>query len=461
MESHLQRETSCLARTDWLASELVFYLADGSACSRSAGELIRTASNLEIHPEGLYNYLDYGYSVFSQTPVKQLMFMPPCAELVRRADGGFACESGPDPYDQIDRYRLSESDLIDLVRHKVQEWERGLPGDQEIVLPLSGGYDSRFLLWCLKDPSRVRAYTYGGSTDQTKSEDVVYARALAERFNIRWEHVPLIAFNDYMDRWIDEFGPATHAHGMYHYEFFTHIRRRLTGRHALLSGIFGDVWAGSIPPISNLDVSKLASLGYTHGLKADRNAMLVPIDHALRDGYWAEHKERLTDPRYQIVTTIRLKIILISYLFRVPRLFNLEPWTPFLEPEVALAMLNLPQARRNNRQWQRDFFQTEGLDLENQKIRGNRSNTLNLNALRNKPLEPLGVEKLSRWIDPDYVHWVNREIRPGAMDYLRGRIAALPRAGAVFRRLGLGPATVSAYSAYCCLKPLERLSPCD
>ena len=83
--------------------------------------------------------------------------------------------------------------------------------------------------------------------DQSRSFEVVQAKALANRFGIRWERIPLGDFHHYFDDWDAEFGLSTHAHGMYHFEFYTKIRERLKGRHAFLSGIVGDAWAGSIP----------------------------------------------------------------------------------------------------------------------------------------------------------------------------------------------------------------------
>lgn len=449
-------ESEISPRTDWLASEPVFYLADGHSFSHHPGQLINRIDSVAVDPEGLYNYLDFGYSVFSQTPVKGLKFLPPCAQLKRDASGGFACQIGEDPFDKIDDYRLSESDVLELIREKVQLWERGLPAEQEIVLPLSGGLDSRLLLWCLKDPARVRAYTYGGSAKQEKSEDVVFAQAIAERFGLRWEHVNLGNFNKYIDDWIDEFGPTTHAHGMYHYEFYNYISRQLNGRHALLSGIFGDVWAGSIPPLTHLAPSKLNRLGYSHGLKANPEALVCPSRQALREQFWEEERDRLLDPRFQIVTTIRIKMILISYLLRVPRLFDLEPWSPFLDPEVALAMLSLPQKRRDNRLWQREFFKKEGLDIENRGLTRSRSNTLNLDAMWNHPLAPLDVGTLSPYFERGYIEWINKGVTLTKAKYIRGRLAAVPRYGALVRRIGLAPDTAQAYAAYCCLKPIER-----
>src|SRR5690606_19330280 len=151
-----------------------------------------------------------------------------------------------------------------------------------IVIPLSGGMDSRLLLWCIRDKARVRAYTYGLSKDQGQSTEIVHARILAERLGIRWEQITLGHFHRYFPEWYAHFGLATHAHGMYHFEFYTNIRERLAGGQAFLSGIVGDAWAGSFSPPSINSADELLSLGLTHGMRADPTRVRFPVDHALR-----------------------------------------------------------------------------------------------------------------------------------------------------------------------------------
>ncbi len=45
----------------------------------------------------------------------------------------------------------------------------------------------------------------------------------------------------------------------------------------------------------------------------------MSVQHNLLDQFWVDHCEQLADYRYQVVTTIRLKIMLLSYLLRIPR----------------------------------------------------------------------------------------------------------------------------------------------
>jgi hypothetical protein len=443
-----------VVETDWLASTPIFYDLKRAVVSSKIQEITPAADSLKFHSEGLYNFLDFGYSVFEQTPIEDVRFLRHSSRIFRENSGRLAVEDLPDPFDRYVDWKISESDLIELIRERVQAWEASLPSDQEIVLPLSGGFDSRLLLWCLRDPSRVLAYTYGVSEDQSRSFEVVQAKALANRFGIRWERIPLGDFHHYFDDWDAEFGLSTHAHGMYHFEFYTKIRERLKGRHAFLSGIFGDVWAGSTPLRQIDDSEQLIQLSYSHGLRADPTRLLMPVTHELRERFWTKQHEQLSDYRFQVVTTVRLKIMLISYLMRVPRLFDFEPWTPYLDIDIAMAMLNLPQNRRVNRQWQRDFFSKVGLDLEKQSLKSLRSNNLDLQGIRRIPPQPLKTELLSKFFESEYLDWVNNAINPGFFDDMYSYINSLPKVGGVLRRLKLCPRTLEAYAAYVCLKPI-------
>jgi hypothetical protein len=243
---------------------------------------------------------------------------------------------------------------------------------------------------------------------------------------------------------------------MYHFEFYNKIRQRLNGHQALLSGIIGDAWAGSISPRNIDGPDGLTKLGHTHGMRADPTQLLMPFQHQLRDHFWNELRHRQGDHRMQVVITIRMKMILLSYLMTVPKLFDFEPWSPYLDIDIAMAMLNLPEKRRTNRQWQRDFFAKTGLDLENQSLKSLKSNNLNLQALRKKPLQPLNKITLSAIINPMYLDWINRNMKLGFFDNSLNLVGSIPKVGGALRRLNLHPKSLEAYCAYLSIKPIEK-----
>lgn len=443
--------------TDWLASKPYFYNPKTGQHNENINYVMPDKGDFAFHADGLYNYLDFGYSVFEQSPINNVKFMRHSSRLWKRESGELHVEYLPDPVEQYLDYRLSETDIVDLIRSRVQSWERSLGSDQEIILPLSGGYDSRLLLWCIEEKDRVRTYTYGVSQEQSKSREVVFAREIAKRLGVCWEQVGLGDFHNYFLKWHQRFGVSTHAHGMYHFEFYSNIRKQLSGTHSFLSGIVGDLWAGSLPYCRLDGVSSLNMLGYTHGMRANPESLVLHVDGSLRHQFWDEYKYKLKDQSWQLVEIIRLKIILLSYLLEVPKLFGFETWTPYLDIDIAMAMLNLPNERRKGRRWQRDFFAMVGLDLEAESCRFNDRNSLNITALKRVKPQPLNHETMSALFEGSYVDWINRHIEISALGDIHRRLLSVPKVGGLLRRLHFDDPTLRAYFAYLCLRPIENL----
>ena len=442
-----------LFETDWLASRPVFYNEKTGKASHSINNVIDYA-NLQIDPEGFNNYLDFGYSVFGQTPVKHVKFLRHSSRLWADEKGNLTIESLPDPVDAFLESRYSETDIIDLLQSKVREWERSVDG--EIVVPTSGGYDSRLLSWLITDKTRIRSFTYGISEKQAESSEVVYARKLAEILGTKWEHIQLGDFHRYFDDWDRLFGPATHAQGMYHIEFYKKIEERVVGGNPLISGIIGDGWAGSVNIQPFEDRAHLTRLSYSHGVSADSVQSVFSGERKLLSHYWETQGSRLRDPRIRIVESMRCKIILLTYLMAVPRSLNFMCWSPFLDIRIAMGMLNLPPARRNNRLWQKEYFQKAGLDLNSMGLHAAQQNTLDLQALRRIPLQPLDINLLKEVINPNYVKWINENaVAPSrSLVYLLN----VRKVGGALRRLGFNTdKQLKAYSAYLVLLPIEKL----
>ena len=126
-------------------------------------------------------------------------------------------------------------------------------GDGALVVPTSGGFDSRLIDVLLTDRRRIRAFSYGTSDDPARSVEVVKAAELARRLGLRWELVPLGAFHRYLDEWDALFGVSTHAHGMYQMEFYRRILERVPAGSTVLSGICGEWFAGDDQEVRRVD----------------------------------------------------------------------------------------------------------------------------------------------------------------------------------------------------------------
>lgn len=450
-----RKDASLIGSTDWLGSEPLFFDRKIGQASGSLPDLtpLRIAPD-DLDQEGLANFLEFGYSVFGKTPLKEIRFLPANTNLWRRADGLVFEEPLPDPFFE-DRPPMSENDVIELIRFRVQEWEAKLPSAEEIILPLSGGLDSRLLLWCIKDKARIRAFTYGTSPNQGNSFEVFYARQFAEKFAVRWEHIELGYFHQYLAEWNRKFGLSTHAHGMYQIEFYKKVLGKLERPHTILSGIVGDAWAGSIRPFQLHSVEDLRLLSYSHGLHADSSKLRrqPPQSSQMRD-FWGVNAEYLRDARFQTVTVIRLKMMLLSYILKVPRSMGFEVWSPFLDPQIALAMLDIKASRRYDRTWQRDFFAKQGLVPQRPVGAVSRRNNLNAQALRAVSLPPLSTTNLEAVFPRNYIKWINRFSSDSSVSRAQNTLLSVPKLGGALRAIGMNQ-SARAYAAYLCLYPVH------
>lgn len=439
--------------TDWLASRPVFYNERSGAASGNINDVIDWR-NLEFHPEGLRNYLSFGFSVFQQTPVRHVKFLPPCSRLVKDKDGRLAVKREEDPVIPWLEKTSKEDEVIELIRERVHEWER--QADGEILIPTSGGMDSRLLNLLIKDKARIRSFTYGISSNQAESYEVVYARELSRVLNTKWEHIPLGHFHQYLDAWDRRFGPSTHAHGMYHIEFYTKILEKCPDLKALLSGIIGDAWAGSVVLDPPMDMKDVVKLGYSHGIHADSSTCLLRREETLLAAYWEEKRDLLQSPLYRVIEAMRIKIILLSYLYAVPEMLGLEPWSPFLIPEVALSMLTLPPGRRRDREWMKELFARHGVLFEEMQFRCSRQNTLDLQAWKAVRPDPLDNSLLREVIQPDYVDHINRVLFRSGEKWDVRRLLHEAKSLLRLRRTRTGDlAKMKAYNEYMTLRPIE------
>ncbi len=446
--------TKKIFKTDWLASKPVFYNEKTLKISYNINDVINF-NDIKFHPEGFNNFLDFGYSVFEQTPINHVKFLRHSSEICIK-NNKLKITEHPDPVLKWfkDHPNLSDEEyILNTIKYKINDWVEKQKG--KIVVPTSGGLDSRLIDFFVKDKSRIRAYTYGVSSRQEDSYEVKHAEKVCEQLGITWQRVELGNFHEYINNWLDLFGSSVHAHGMYHMEFYDKILK--TQKPELfLSGIFGDVWAGGVNSRRIKNYAELSGLGYTHGMNAEKSKSKFNCEYRLRKLFFK--KNDINDHRFQVVTIIRLKMILISYLLRTPEHFGFKVWSPFLDMDIALGMLNLPPERRKDRQWQKDFFKKNNLYVEDQKFyKSSRENSLNNQALVKIPLAPLSKDILVEFIDLEYINWINKNIANNFFAIFFSNLLKKRFIGTALNLVGFKDPRAKAYSAYLTLKPIEEL----
>src|SRR4028118_656319 len=144
-----------LYESDWLSSDPVFYNEKTAKISRNINEVI-DFRNLEFDAEGLTNYLNFGYSVFEHTPVKHVRFLRHSSTLSCSHEKGIEVKYLQDPVENLINNSSDEKKAIELLQQITNNWETSISGD--IVIPTSGGFDSRLLNLLVKDKSRIHAF---------------------------------------------------------------------------------------------------------------------------------------------------------------------------------------------------------------------------------------------------------------------------------------------------------------
>ncbi len=444
-----------VAKTDWLGFNTVFYNVRTGAHSANIHDLI-SPDDLEFHPEGLLNYLEFGYSALGQTPLRNIRFLQPHSSLIF-AEGNLTELPNIDPAKAfLSGPETSETDVRIFLQEAVSEWEKSVSGP--IVVPTSGGFDSRLLNFLIQDKSRIRAFTYGISDRQNDSREVVYAKELCRRLGVAWESIKLENIHSYFGDWDRLFGVSTHAHGMYHMEFYTRIAEKVPKSSPLLSGIVGDLWAGSVTPTEIGSPRELHLLGHAHGMRADVSQCFLKCRFDLREGFFEENRTRLKDARWRLLFLIRFKMILLRYLLKVPASLGFNPWSPFLEIGPSLGMLMLTPDRRTKRLWQEEWFTENGIFLEGMTLKSNTQNSLDSNSIRKQPPPQLDEDLLGTLFRREYIRWINSQISsPGMAVWIRSALLRTPKIKWILRKWGMTDFQIQAYGAYLTLKPIDNL----
>lgn len=449
------KEKAILIENDWLGSIPVFY--------NDEEQIVSTISNLcltsnEIDEEGLGNYFEFGYSVFEKTPFRSVKFLRYFSGIeLSQSALKIKYKSDPVLRDDFIHAESSEEAVIELMQQYVSYIESKVKG--YIVTPTSGGYDSRILNYLVKDKNRIKSFTYGISKSQSDSYEVVHAKKISEILGTDWNQIQLTEFNNYIDDWFELYGVSTHLHGMYHIEFYKKILATNDLKNAsFLSGIFGDIWAGSVMDYKDVISEKdLINLGYTHGISLMKKS--IEIDDFLdsKQNYFKSNYSLIANNKTKTIVTIRLKILLISYLTQVPEYFGLPVWTPFLNFEVVRATLNIKEKRRENRVWQRDFFRKIGLNLEDMNLKSSKQNKLDYEIARKSNIEPLNISLLADYVNQNRLIEINNILfNKSSFQYIKNELLFIPKVGSMLRRLGLKNDFLIALNEYYVLKAVEK-----
>ena len=439
---------------DWLGSIPVFYNEKECIISSLSPLCLK---NKEVDLEGLKNYCLFGYSVLEKTPFKSVRFLRYFSKLTVK-NNELTVEYKKDP--ALDDDFISRPSCEVSVVQKMKEYisEKVEMTNGDVVLPISGGYDSRILSYLVKDKSRIKSYTYGISEDQSQSFEVVHAKKISHIFNIDWKHIELKDFNKHIASWFSAYGFSAHLHGMYHIEFYTKILEpNNLNNPVFLSGIVGDCWAesGKFKPIDNHN--DVAAMGYSHGMSLDENHLAFSSDGPSLHEFYDEFKVLLSDERIRAIFVIRKKLILLSYLTQIPEYFGIPVFTPYLNLEIVRDTLNIRKARRVKRLWQSDLFRKVGLNLEDMNLKSKKSNKLDYKIGLASNFEKIDVSLTKPYFKFERLEEINNLIatQPKLVERLKNELLYVPKVGGLLRRIGCSNKRLRAQYDYKVIKAFE------
>lgn len=400
------------AATDWLNTKPVFYNEKTGAISHNMNEVI-DYSDFSFDAEGLRNYLQFGYSVFGQTMVSNVKFLDHSSHIAKQPDGSLKIWQDEDVAEKLwNPGQTNGTEVFEKMIDTTRKWAEGI--DETIILPLSGGLDSRLLTYSLMNQDKVNAYTYGLSARQRDSFEAVKAHQTASMCGINWEQIELDKYlsEEYLSQWFELYGPAVHLHGMYQLEFYKKIKSRYsTDNLTLLSGIIGDVFAGTVRVNDIHSAHELTNLGYLHGICIEDDiCTLSGKTNYIAEEYYEKNKDKIADKNWCVLLTLRLKLMLLSYLLKTPQSLGMNTWSPFIIPEISMGMLNLDWSLKNDRVWQQREFDKLNMNFGWEKGKCDYNMVLDIETLRKNPVRPLDVKLLGRVVDEKYVQQVNEYI---------------------------------------------------
>lgn len=204
---------------------------------------------IEIDPAALASMLGFGFHLGDLTLLRDVRCLPNARQIRYRAE--------PDeltldsywayPYGEPEPWHGTEAELGEaLHEHLKRALARRMRGVNKILLPISGGLDSRTMAGLLASSDysgEVLAYSYG----QASSRDVRYGRAIARKLGYR--HVAIPTPDDFVTRHIRDaawFFDAEWSAELNWGPRFSHLHPSLgdTRGHVALSGMFGDLVLG-------------------------------------------------------------------------------------------------------------------------------------------------------------------------------------------------------------------------
>lgn len=233
----------------------------------------------------------------------------------------------------------------------------------EIITPLSGGYDSRFLASLIKYKfnKSFKSYTYSllGSLGDCFESKV--SKVVAYRLESLWHSFDLTGYSRHEQTIIDWSGGFSHVNGDYYEMFADQVLAMLDQPKEdvlIISGIVGDLWCGKVKAKykSNIQINDVL---HSHGVSLYGwlyNRKEMSLSKQAEQELQKFFSIRINSSESFLLELVRAKVALLSFLCYSFEKRGIRCSAPFLDKNVVEATLSLDSNIRFQRKWQNDYF---------------------------------------------------------------------------------------------------------
>lgn len=434
--------------SNWVGQRPIFYNEVTGARSYRLQDVVDW-NDCSLDREGLYYYLRLGYSGFGRTFVKNVKFSR--AWDTDSASSEIFCKF-------VDKLDFIDTDP-DEAFLSISDWFLRLTADKSLnlIIPTSGGLDSRLLNIFCQQPEMVDAFSYSLMRDPAKCREVQVGKAVCDALGIRHRVYEFTQPFDLRPDWNELFDFEIHEHGMYQLEFYRWLSESNANKGTVISGIVGDLWAGKprLPDIYG--PNDLLKLGYSHGQSVPLGAIAFKTDLEGLQADFDKFGELFKSRRFRILYLIQTKMMLLRYLIDVPRSLGFGVESPFLDPQIAFKFLTIPENLHEDRRWQFDFLEKQGLGQSfTSKIKVPDRNEMNFIWSKSFRFPLLDESLFDDLIDDKFIASINFNLQHMSFSPLISFIFATPKLGGALRSIGLNDPLLSALHAYNILMPVQR-----
>lgn len=411
-----------IIENDWLWSIPIFYNKEERIISTLSLKTIWRQKNYDLN--AISDYFKAWYCIFWNTILKEVKYLR-FSSLITVSKNGLQIIEKQDDCLKIlnkNKWKILPKNTLEKINIYINKITQNT---KNIIIPTSWWFDSRLLNNMIKDKKKIKSFSYWISKDPYKSFETIYAKKLSEKLKTEFKVIELNEYynEEYLKAFFNLFGISTHLHWMYHIELYKKIFNDIKKEDSVvLSGIVWDVWAWKVIIWNIKSENDIKKLYYSHWLCIEGNILSKNIEaNKNSKKFYNKYSDQLITEEMRIIYLIRTKLILLSYLMIIPEYLWVTSETPFLNKEICLDILSLPNEERKWRNWQKEYFKSEWIYFEEMNIKTDISNSLDQITL-SKHKGEMKLKNIPNFINEQYINNINRCLENRDIENIQFRI---------------------------------------